>query len=1524
MIFRTKNIVFIFFGGIFFKIISGSPIINTYLTASFNVPPFVNLFLETVASQNESLFFPLLDAISKEKYMMLSKLNFNNYNYLRNLVYDYGIIKDNISLSILDYALALQSSAPKIHAYYNYYNDVIVSEMINRNFTLECKNWILFNERQYCDIDEFLKSMDIENGNFKPVTLLSFDHIFDNDKNSDSPLAILYADLSSDNYVTYHSFLYKKAKSGDLKYVFRHKPGHFNSNDSLYLSGYGVEASLKRTDYLVMDDRKIIEDMYEKMAPQSYSSEFNSNFFSLNIQENEIKLLTNAELKELGFSVTQFVMESKAPLETLNYILQDFPKYASYLSTIKINKKTLKMLTLNYKYFNPGETLFFINGLEISPDNINGFSLLKYLRKEYDLILSLQNLGLSLEKAKSLITDKAIFDLFNMVLNVRFDFRDTYNGGNVILWLNDIENDPIYMHFSDDIYQYLDELPSGELHTIRRNLHHVIIPLDFSKRFDMIFFRDIFFFIQRLFPIRFGILPVWQDPKDIFLVKIFYYLFTTYGINSAIEYMLFLDLDSRHNETVLSRNYKFILFKYDQDIKMEDLDINNIMKSKKIEQYILRTKEWSSRLNIENDDFLIVNGKFLEKKQNWGDLLFDTFMTDINVIRKKIVEKSLTNNINILDCLLEDAIYRRDSYIHPVGKIIKSLNLNDYIFDQKNAKFSSINENLNTELSLWLIADFDTKKGLEFAKFALEYIIEHPYTSLRFLHNPKLTNKSNFDCFSSFLFLLNEKNIDITESTLDYIQKLLNNYNSNVTVNKEVEYPYFILNMYNSSELLSSSIKAKLYWEKMKDQLDKLEFLPGEFGLLANGYVIGPLLESYDFLLDSFKLLGEFHHFSVISKLKTITKRLNIKNSRHKMFFPVLYSIILSYIVSEKHDFSYFLQFGRNKIYTLTQKLTPSLTFGDQKNSAFEIKVVLDPLNEISQKLVPVLKVLEQIEGVYLELYLNPLQQISKLPINRFYRYVLQSSDLIYPNAIFERLPISNLYTINYDFPGSWIVTQKRSIYDLDNLLLSDLFSRKIKEIVVIYELKYILIEGHAEEIGLKTPPSGIQLALKTKNNIFVTDTIVMSNLGYFQFKANPGVFKIDVITKENHDIFEISKISDKFGFNSDNFKKEIILESFEGLTIYTKFIRYPRKDKVLNLEELDKFHKSNDFELENITSKFMQSQHSSGSTTDTSAKKSHAEINIFSIASGHLYERFLYIMILSVLKHTKYTVKVWFIENFLSSSFKNFLPYIANEFGFQYELITYRWPYWLRSQKEKQRQIWGYKILFLDVLFPLELNNIIFVDADQIIRTDLKELVDMDLQNAPYGYTPMCDSRKEMEDYRFWKKGYWKSHLKGKPYHISALYVVDLKKFREIAAGDILRQHYQILSQDPESLSNLDQDLPNNLQDVLPIFSLPQNWLWCKTWCSDESLKDAKTIDLCNNPMTKESKLERARNQVPEWNEYDKTVANLIERILKEKRNNETTEFNADNIAMPVDVMENIQFNSDEKNKKKSIHDEF
>ena len=148
-----------------------------------------------------------------------------------------------------------------------------------------------------------------------------------------------------------------------------------------------------------------------------------------------------------------------------------------------------------------------------------------------------------------------------------------------------------------------------------------------------------------------------------------------------------------------------------------------------------------------------------------------------------------------------------------------------------------------------------------------------------------------------------------------------------------------------------------------------------------------------------------------------------------------------------------------------------------------------------------------------------------------------------------------------------------------------------------------------------------------------------------------------------------------------------------------------------------------------------------------------------------------------------------------------------------------------------------------------------------------------------------------------------------------SALYVVDLRRFRQLAAGDRLRGQYQALSQDPNSLANLDQDLPNNMIHQVPIKSLPQEWLWCETWCSDESKAQAKTIDLCNNPLTKEPKLKSAMRIIPEWVDYDEEIRSLQLRVAEELHNIPTD-------LPPIDTRSSGSFFISEENDVEQVQD--
>jgi UDP-glucose:glycoprotein glucosyltransferase len=571
------------------------------------------------------------------------------------------------------------------------------------------------------------------------------------------------------------------------------------------------------------------------------------------------------------------------------------------------------------------------------------------------------------------------------------------------------------------------------------------------------------------------------------------------------------------------------------------------------------------------------------------------------------------------------------------------------------------------------------------------------------------------------------------------------------------------------------------------------------------------------------------------------------------------------------------------------------------------IAVVLEPASDGAQRISSILLLMRDTLGLSIDLILTPAMLIdgdSKVPITSYYRFLANTNtgSLLDPVGTFSNLPTNHLLTLRMDVPESWDVQQTNAIQDTDNLRCDSIAgcsddshsndNARVEAGVhltkVEYGLNSLLIFGQCYESS-GTPPNGLQLVLnpyfteeissgaseeveieadgsasfrtlgEDTNQFRYSDTLVMKNVGYWQLQANAGVWSIEIA-------------EDSKGFSMFDFVGGTVEN---GRIKATKEVSSPRRKIVMN-----DFVNSGETLL--VQRRPGLEQESLFFDTELSTSKDNLSgetINVFSLATGHLYERFLKIMMLSVTRRTSSPVKFWLFENFLSPTFKATAKAMAHRIGCEVEFVTYKWPEWLRGQSEKQRIIWGYKILFLDVLFPLDVKKIIYVDADQVVRGDLKELWDMDLKGAAYGYTPFCTSREATLGYQFWREGFWKTHLQGKPYHISALYVVDLETFRRKLVGDQLRAIYQQLSADPNSLSNLDQDLPNYAQHQVPIFSLPQEWLWCESWCSDETKATAKTIDLCNNPMHKEPKVSMAKRVISgslfneSWVELDAEV---------------------------------------------------
>jgi UDP-glucose:glycoprotein glucosyltransferase len=860
---------------------------------------------------------------------------------------------------------------------------------------------------------------------------------------------------------------------------------------------------------------------------------------------------------------------------------------------------------------------------------------------------------------------------------------------------------------------------------------------------------------------------------------------------------------------------------------------------------------------------------------------------DLRTIQRAIFEEELNETTWIPSLFLLQAASKRNPLIIPEDekeiKFVDLVNLWDgygAALDQAPRLLKADSSEKNDWVHVIAIADFDTEQGHQLLVEAAKLRAQHPAAEVLFLHNADDSNGQGG--WSKRLLQIGAEQTGLSETELEHLAAM-------------------VARAADTSDSEPSTVA-------IREAIRTIGLQPKEQAIVLNGRLVGPIPPQHALSTNDMKTLFSYEKKKRAGPAHTALQALNLsEHVTSPLVAAKLWSLVSRSTISDIPEGIFESRSTiRMNIFEQLNSTHSCIDTGDIDTSSIQIVASIDPASELAQRWVPIINVLSELHGVNVRIFLNPKSKLEELPIKRFYRYVLQprptfeqDGSLSSSKAQFARVPAEALLTMGMDVPASWLVAPKISIHDLDNIKLSLLQS--YDDIEAEYELEHILIEGHSRDITTGMPPRGVQLVLSTQRDPHFADTIVMANLGYFQFKANPGFFQIALQSGRSEDIFTIDSAG-TLGYNpqSGDETTEIALMSFQGITLFPRLSRKAGKEEEDVLEAplsgsvdivstateiaeklLSKVGLSGSKVGEVISkgSKIWSSYIPKSSPPTNSVQTAQADINIFSVASGHLYERMLNIMILSVMKHTKHTVKFWFIEQFLSPSFKEFLPIMAAEYGFTYEMVTYKWPHWLRGQKEKQREIWGYKILFLDVLFPLDLDKVIFVDADQIVRTDMYELVTHDLKGAPYGFTPMCDSRTEMEGFRFWKQGYWKNFLRGLPYHISALYVVDLKRFRQIAAGDRLRQQYHQLSADPNSLSNLDQDLPNNMQMMLPIHSLPQEWLWCETWCSDESLQDAKTIDLCNNPLTKEPKLDRARRQVPEWTVYDEEIAALAKR---------------------------------------------
>ncbi|QBM91102.1 UDP-glucose:glycoprotein glucosyltransferase [Metschnikowia aff. pulcherrima] len=1403
------------------------------LHANWTDLPFEVQLVEAISSYDEALYILSMkllfgneneagsewdddsdDDVEKNEHFALDLMGISPHNQIHtgigpvthgNLYSKLVMTLTKTQFGFLNLNLVNSLYSPRIRAHYDHYNTEI-GPIFEHKVRKQCAKdsfgepiadplavWVKYGSRIYCS-EQDLYALQLDRTS---EHLLPFDRPIGSDANA--PILVLYGDPSSERFSGILSTLLLLAEAGNLQFVWRYVPP--TESAPMELSGYG-------TTLTVLEKKQALPK-----ANTPYTSLY--DFYSQHAN-SPVHDVPEDRLPQISAKIASLVLDlpPKQRFEELCFILQNLPKYAAHLADL-VPPSNFKAVSASARANEQKGASRDLIGLSINGAMVHRLetdlpNIVNKLRDEVKFIEDMELLGFTIAQAKKMFSKFALLSAYKEneyrtgSANNRFTlyqdtFRadDTSSGG--VVFFNDLGLDENYNLYSTDRYKvYIEEASQfrhGQIPPLKENVHDIIFVVNFSSKSQLkVFFAMSKMILDKGIPQQLGILPLVETEKDARITQMFYHILEVGELKEALAFL-----------------YKYL------DAKTEDEEQLFSLVANPGEKSYLQYENTLSKYSI-TEPSVVINGVIMNMRSTkWQAQMGQQIVHDVKLLQNAIRQGN-DKNTPLKEVLYSGSKGFRNLRVTPKdpGNIRYKRITRDLI--DASVAFKKDVDLSRASITFWLIGDFNTQVILDQFKQILGFMRQY---------NGRSTQARVFNT---------AKNSDILNGLVaEYANQLLTS-----SMFRKMTKAVGDMRIQTFSEPDPAKVKI----------LERNQIQLHQSSLLFN---------SRQFRLDtvfSVQELQQIVQYEFPQRLDTIDEILraypedfayqSITDFKPDLFddmdwFDLLTSLITMSFNME--DSMVRTDVARFDFSSLNFDNAISLRKYDS-NKPLDILIVIDPIDEFSQKLVSMVQSLRDLPFVNIKVLLQPLS-LAEGPtaLNRFYASAF--SPLV-PNfditerfekaspGVFSNVPESR-YRVKVDTPNRWLVVknESRAGLDMENLELS-------KEIECVdFVLKGLAVEAFVRDV--KTGAAVPGLAIEAKNNKHVThEGLTMETMGYNQLRLEPGVWLLQVKAGD-YDL--LSADANRYISNDQKMTSlPLSVFSLAGDLIHVR----TRENKAL----MD--HSSR------VTSK-------------------HADINVFSIASGLNYERLMAIMMLSVKAHTKSLVKFWLLEDFLSNQFRAQLPDLAATYKFEYELISYKWPLWLRQQTEAHRIVWAYKILFLDVLFPADLDKVIFVDADQIARTDLIELVNHDLEGKPYGFTPMCDSREDMQAFRFWDQGYWKTVLKDDlKYHISALFVVDLNVFRENAVGDKLRSHYQKLSSDPNSLSNLDQDLPNNMQRQVPIHSLPQEWLWCETWCSQALKKDAKMIDLCNDPASSESKLERAKRLIPEWTTYNQQLQKL------------------------------------------------
>ncbi|CCH58251.1 hypothetical protein TBLA_0A04570 [Henningerozyma blattae CBS 6284] len=1069
---------------------------------------------------------------------------------------------------------------------------------------ISSKTYFELNGQKYNNPDDvfYLKSSDLK----KQKQLDDLDDAFYKypiiGEKLEAPIVKLYGcPIDNSNFEDFNRNLYSEASTtGKFRYIWIPTcipEGNF-SPDTFFMSATPIKVTDKKFSRLEWNNEEI--NIPDDLKEASYTV-FNP---------------TPEDLKDLDIKVASLITDRFQKRKNIKDIIMytkelvnNFILLGERLLKLNINEKILaaneewKSLGVDYNLLG-----LYINGQNIKLTSLNEYTLLNGIVAEYKRMIFLKNSLLNYGKnlkddlVKKLLNNFSQLSLSNIQESqpIKIDLHKIPGFSESIIYFNDIEIDAQYNELSSDIGVFFDKTKYGEIPELRQNWNEVVFAINFNRLEDDITKEALLGMLRAIevtlqgYPQRIGLLPICDDEK--ILSKI--YKLKNRNLENLTKFLEGL-LEGKKPKSLTT-----------------DIDIPNV-------------KAITEDLQIR-DNYIIVNGEIYPFLANtWRYLITRVTKKDIDAIRRGLKKYHNMNdkNINVRGILhlastdTRHFKYTPDYFVDadytPINNFALS-SITDRVLEYIN------NDNYNTLHTISLVGDIDEEDFIRNINNALS--IGFDGVRIRIIHTGSISSR-NWKLLKSSKksdlvnILTDLKGATNKSKTKDELQRnIFKDWLLEINADRLLSSSFITLNgrfiHLNKNEIISSIQFKSLVMREARRTLDCIKALDTIIPDYSEQRVDADFIESITSILSKLFYQGtDYFHNGIEFTAETQLSRV---------------------------DFS----------GLLSKKIITNLNDKSKSDELIDLLLVLDPLEERTQKILSLVNEISSLPFVNIQLLILPTKELTINPINRFYGNNMKS-------IVNEK---QSFFDIEYDIPSMVILNEENNKFE------------GLEIIVHTFNFEEPIISSNVD--GL----SGICLELVDSDGNVESQTTTMSTFGYGRFEVHNLLNNYTIRSCDPR--YEVDSFS--MDCRSDYIPQtHISIASFSPKKVFVKL-------KETGEEVISNGNTNNNYL--NIYTVLK--------TEEDEELYKEMVIKLMSSLKEDQRLRF-------------WVIKDKFSNNM--ETFRKTLDVIDKDHS-QIELnfIKFNWPYWLRPQRFKNRRLDVSKMIFNDILFKPDVNHVVYMDPQQ------------------------------------------------------------------------------------------------------------------------------------------------------------------------------------------------------------------